>query len=164
MKRMILTCIACGLLAGCDYTVPLLTTPNTDIDATAVGLWKRSTADGKTESLLVLPLNKQEYLVVFPVGSKDALFARGCLWSNPVTTLVQLDWFGTAEGSLPADNRTFQFVSYAVEGDSIKVRLLNPTVVTKDVKSSDALVKAITDNKDNPDLFRDEMVFQKVKD
>ena len=59
--------------------------------------------------------------------------------------------------------RTFQFVSYAIKGDSIRLRLLNPDVVAKDVASSDALAKAITDNKDNPKLFRDEMVFQKVK-
>lgn len=41
--------------------------------------------------------------------------------------------------------------------------MLNPDVVPKDIKSSDALVKAITANKDNPKLFREEMVFRKVK-
>ena len=163
MKILMLMCVACALLAGCDYTVPLVKTPDAGIDAAVVGLWQRSGEDGKMESLLVLPLNKQEYLVVFPADSKDAMFARGCLWRSAAITLVQLDWFGTAQGNLPEDNRTFQFVSYAIKGDSIRLRLLNPDVVAKDVVSSDALAKAIADNKDNPKLFRDEMVFQKAK-
>ncbi len=163
MKRLMLICVTCALLAGCDYTVPLVKAPDAEIDAAVVGLWQRSREGGKKESLLVLPLNKQEYLVVFPVDSKEAMFARGCLWHSAAITLVQLDWFGTAEGKLPEDNRTYQFVSYAIKGDSIRLRLLNPDVVAKDVTSSDALAKAIADNKDNPERFRDEMVFQKAK-
>jgi hypothetical protein len=163
MQKLMLMCVACALLAGCDYTVPLVKTPNAGVDAAIAGLWQRSGVGGKMESLLVLPLNKQEYLVVFPVGSQDAMFARGCLWRSAAITLVQLDWFGTAQGKLPEDNRTFQFVSYAIKGDSMGLRLLNPDIVAKDVTSSDALAKAIADNKDDPKLFRDEMVFQKVK-
>ena len=101
-------------MVGCDYKVPLVKTPTIGIDAAVVGLWERTDEDGKTESLLVLPLSKQEYLVVFPAGAKDAMFARGCLWRNGAVNLVQLDWFGTARGKVAEDNRTFQFVSYAV--------------------------------------------------
>ena len=57
MKILILMCFACALLAGCDYTVPLVKTPNAGIDAAVVGLWQRSGEGGKIESLLVLPLN-----------------------------------------------------------------------------------------------------------
>lgn len=163
MKSVMLMCVACALLAGCDYTVPLVETPAAEIDATVVGLWQRSGKNAEAENLLVLPLGKHEYLVVFPVGSKDAMFARGCLWRSEAITLIQLDWFGTAQAKLPEDKRTFQFVSYAVEGHSIKLRLLNPDVVTKDLKLSEALAKAIVDNQDNPKLFRGEMVFQKVQ-
>jgi hypothetical protein len=156
--------LACALLAGCDYTVPLVKTPEAGIDTTVVGLWQRSEKDGKIENLLVLPLGKQEYLVVFPAFSKDSMFARGCIWRRAALTLVQLDWFGTARAKLPEDNRTFQFAAFTVKGDSITLRLLNPEVVKNSVTSSDALAKAIIDSKDNPKLFRDEMVFQKVKD
>jgi hypothetical protein len=141
----------------------LIRTPEAAIDAAVVGLWQRAGASGQTESLLVLPLSPREYLVVFPAGSKDAMFARGCFWRNKALTLVQLDWFGTAQAKLPEDNRTFQYLSYAVEGSALKFRLLNPEVVPKDVGSSKALTKAILNNKDNPKLFRDDMVFQKAK-
>jgi hypothetical protein len=163
MKRMMLWCVACALLAGCDYTVPLVKTPDAEIDTSVVGRWQRTGSDGKVESLLVLPLGKKEYLVAFPAGSEDAMYARGCIWRSGSLQLVQLNWFGTARGNLPDDNRTFQYASYAVAGDSITVRLLNPNVVSKDSSSSDALAKAIADNRDNPGLYRDSMVFQKAK-
>ena len=161
MKLMVI--VACGMLVGCDYTVPLVKTPEMGIDSGIVGLWQRSKEDGQKESLLVLPLSKQEYMVSFPAGSKDAMFARACLCRAADKTLVQLEWVGTAQCKLPEDNRVFQFAAYSVVGDTITVRMLNADVVKKDVKSTDELARAIADNKDKPDLLRDKMVFTKVK-
>jgi hypothetical protein len=162
--KTILMCLACALLASCDYTVPLVRKPEAAMDTAVVGLWQKPGDGGKQENLLVLPLSKQEVLVVFPAGSSNAMFAKGCLWRSDAHTLVQLDWFGTAQGKLPEDDRTFQFVSCTVQGDALRLRLLNPDVVAKDIRSSEALAKAIADSRDNPRLFRDEMVFHKVKE
>jgi hypothetical protein len=164
MKRVLMMSAVCALLAGCDYTVPLVRTAVTPIDTAVVGLWQRTGQDKRVESLLVLPLGTNEYLVAYPAGSKDALFARGCLWSKEGTSLVQLDWIGTAKGGLPENNRTFQYASYTVASNTLSIKLLNPEVAAKDAASSDALVKAITANRDNPDLYRDKMVFRKVQD
>lgn len=163
MKKIILICVACTLMAGCDYTVPLVKTPDAKIDTALVGSWEKSGSDGNAENLLVLPMSEHEYMVAFPAGSKNAMFARGCIWRSETTILVQLNWFGTIKGKLPEDNRTYQFASYTVDGDSLTVRLLNPDVVTKSVKSSEELVGGIVDNKNDPKLFREEIVFQKVK-
>jgi len=163
MKRM-LWVVLCVTLTGCDYTVPLVKSPGTDMDRSVIGRWQRSEADGQTESLLVLPFNKREYMVCYPAGSDDAMFARASLWHGDGMTLVQLDWFGTARGSLPDDNRTFQFVAYAVDGERLTVRLLNPEVVDKDVASAEDLAQALDVNRDDPALFRSEMVFAKVHD
>ncbi|MDD4870569.1 MAG: hypothetical protein PHR77_08410 [Kiritimatiellae bacterium] len=160
MKKLI-AIIACGVFVGCDYTVPLVKTPEKGIDSKIVGLWQRPEENG--QSLLVLPLNKQEYMVSFPAGSKDAMFARACLCRSGDKTLVQLEWFGTAQAKLPDDNRVFQFAAYTVDGNTLTIRMLNPDVVKKDVKSTDELARAITDNKDKPDLFKEKMVFTKVK-
>lgn len=162
MKKL-MAIVACGVLVGCDYTVPLVRTPALGIDSGVVGLWQRSKEDGQKESLLVLPLNKQEYMVSFPAGSKDAMFARACLCRTADKTLVQLEWVGTAQGKLPEGNRVFQFATYAVGGDTITVRMLNADVVKKDAKSTDELANAIVNNKDTPDLLRDKMVFTKIK-
>ncbi len=162
MKKEMLF-VFCLMLAGCDYTVPLVKTPEIEIDESVVGLWERSRDDGPSERLLILPLDQHEYMVSYPAGSQDAMFARGCLWHEADMTLVQLDWFGTAAARLPDDNRTFQFVTYTVEGDRISVRLLNADIANQDIVSSQDLAKAITLNRANPDLFREAMVFTRIK-
>ncbi len=161
MKRL-LVMLAGVLLIGCEYTVPLVRTPRLEIDKSVLGLWQRSTEDGKTEQLLVLPLDKKEYLVSYPSDAKDGMFARACLCRTDNKTLVQLKWFGTAEGKLPDDNRVYQFLSYSISGDKLTVRLLNSDVVNKDVVSTKELAKSIAANRDNPNLFKDGMVFTKV--
>ena len=55
MKKLLVV-LACGLFVGCDYTVPLVTAPETEIDSEVLGLWQSSTENGQIEQLLVLPL------------------------------------------------------------------------------------------------------------
>jgi hypothetical protein len=43
------------------------------------------------------------------------------------------------------------------------VRLLNADVVPKDLASTDDLARTIAANKDSPNLFREAMVFSKVR-
>jgi hypothetical protein len=161
MKKLLITLI-CGLLVGCDYTVPLVTTSEIEIDKSVLGLWQTTTEDGKTERLLVLPLDKNEYLVSYPSNGEDGMFARACLCRTDNKTLVQLKWFGTAEGKTPDDNRVFQFASYSISDDKLTIRLLNPDVVSKDVATTKELAKSIAANRDKPNLFKEGMVFTKV--
>ena len=162
MKKLLIV-LVCGLLAGCDYTVPLVTTPAIEIDSAALGVWQRSTGNGQTEQLLVLPLDNHEYLVSYPSDTKHAMFARACLCRAGDKTLVQLKWFGTAEASLPDDNRLYQFASYSIAGDRITIRMLNSDVVKTDAASTEDLARSIAANRDKPNLFKEEMVFTKVK-
>jgi hypothetical protein len=161
--RELIVLVACTMLVGCDYTVPLVKTPGMAIDNAVVGLWERTNENGQTERLLVLPLSKQEYLVSFPSSAKDAMFARASLCSTAGKTLVQLEWIGTVQGELPEDNRVFQFAAYSVAEDTLRVRMLNADVVKGDAESPGALAKAIGENKNNPALFRGEVAFKKVK-
>lgn len=161
MKKLLML-LACGLLVGCEYTLPLVQTPETDIDNAVLGLWQRTKEDGKIEQLLVLPLDKREYLVSYPAESDNAMFARACLARAGGKTLVQLKWFGTAEGNVPDDKRVFQYVTYSVSGDKLSFRLLNSEVVKKDVNSADALARAIAANADKPELFKEAVVFSKL--
>ncbi len=102
-------------------------------------------------------------MVSFPAGTTNAMFARASLWQGSGVVLVQLDWVGTAQGNLAQDNRTFQYAAYAVHEGTLTVRLLNPQVIPKDGMSAKTMATAIAENQDNPNLFRDAMVFQKVK-
>ena len=161
MKRILAGVLAL-LLAGCDYTVALVDTPTIRIDGAILGLWERTTPDGETERMLVLPMNEREVLVAFPAGSENAMYARTCLWQGAGMTLAQLDWIGNARGSIPDDGRSFQYASYAVKDDEVRIRMLNPDVVSNRISNRDELVKAIGEAAADPDLFHDERVFRKV--
>jgi hypothetical protein len=162
MKKLILV-VVLGLLAGCEYTVPLAKSPEIGIDKAILGLWQRTKDDGQVEQLCVLPLDPKEYLVSFPSGVTNSMFARACLCRVADKSLVQLEWVGSGEGKLLEDNRAFQFVTYSLAGDRLTVRLLNSEVVSKDVASTEELTKAFAANKDNANLFKEPMVFTKVK-
>lgn len=149
------------LLAGCDYTVALVETPAVEIDRTVVGLWQRTVEDGRTERLLILPLDARRYLVSYPAGTPDALFAEACIWRGQDRVLVQLDWIGTGRAKLPETGRTFQYAAYEVSGDALAVRLVNPAVVSKEIDSSAELSRAVAENQHKPAFFRDPMTFVK---
>lgn len=155
--------LACAALAGCEYTTPLAREPKLPIDKALIGLWERQKTGDKTESLLVLPLNDREYLVSFPAGTPDAMFGKACLWSESGLTLVQLDWFGTAKAGLPRDKRTFQFAAYSAGGETLKFRMLSTAVVPENTASPSELAELIVRNRDDADLFREEMTFTRVK-
>ena len=161
--RKLIPLMACILLAGCDYTVPLVKSPELKIDPEPVGLWQRTKQDGQVESLLVIPSSKTEYMVSLPAGSKNAMFARACLCRSGDLTLVQLEWFGTATGTVPDDNKVFQYATFSVAGDTMTIRMLNTDLVKGTVKTSSELAKALRTNRDKSDCFHNEMVFRRVK-
>jgi len=161
MKRSVLLGAACALLAGCDFTAPLIPAPGAEADAAMVGAWVRAKPDGVTERLLVLPLGRAEYLVSFPARTDSALFARAWLGQVKGRRLVQLEWIGTAEGKRPDSPRVFQVVSYALTNGTLDVRLLNADVVGHDAQTPKALARALTDHADDPALFREPMVFRR---
>jgi hypothetical protein len=165
MKKL-LTMLACILVVGCDYTVPLVTTPKIEIDKAILGLWQ-TIDNGKTQRLLVLALDSHEYLVSYSFDD-GGMFARACLCHADHKTFVQLKWVGTTKGEVPDeknpdDKRVYQFATYSVTGDKLAVRLLNTDVVPGDVASTKELLKSIAANRDNPKLLKEEVVFTKVK-
>lgn len=155
--------LVCAVVTGCDSTVPLVTEPTLDIDPALVGLWQCTPDGSPAVNLLILPLNKREYLVSYPAGEKEALFARGCLWRSGERTLVQLDWFGTVKGTVPTDSRTFQFARYRVEGEVLRVQLLNLSDRLQEATSPEELAKAFLGSQSDPELYREEMIFKRVR-
>ena len=149
------------LSVGCEYTVPLVTKPEIKIDKTVLGVWQ---GREEKERLLVLPLGETEYLVSYPSGDKNALFARACLGKVGEQQIIQLRWFGTAQGEVVDDERVYQYVSFSVVEDTLTVRVLNSTVVPKKAASTEELRQAIAKGTKNPTLFHKPRRFQRVKD
>ena len=154
--------LVCALLAGCEYTAPLVETPEIDVDKSVLGLWRRTKDNGETESLLVLPWSNREYLVSFPAETENPLFARVVLCRVAGQTLAQIRWIGTGEGNTPDDNRVFQYLTYSATPDTLTLRMLNSDVVSKKLATTAELTRAITENKANPDLFKEPMVYRKA--
>ena len=163
MRTAILILLA-ALLAGCEYEVPLVTQPTAGIDEALVGVWGRELANGGEERLLILPMSEQEYLVSFPMNSKDRMFARGSVWEDGELKLVQLEWFGTAKAKLPGKDPRFQYFGYRRSGEQLEILHLNADVVGRKPVSSEALAKAILAKKSDPKFFRKPMVFDKLVD
>ena len=159
--RPVLSWLAAVLLAGCDYTVPLAEKPETQIDTALVGQWQ-ITLDGKDVRLSVLALAADEYLVAYPSGTPDTLYARACLCQGTEFALVQLRWFGSANARADFSAHPYQYAAYGIEGDTLVARLINPEVV-KPAQTAAALLSAIKANNTNPDLFRSELRFTRVK-
>ena len=158
-----LAAVILAQLAACDYTAPLTSSPQVPINRDLAGLWQSTSTEDENQTLLVLPLGRNEHLISFPAGQKDAMFARVCLCSCAGKTLAQLQWIGTAAGVAADTDRVYQYASYALSGQELTIRLLNPEVVSKDAKTTEQLVRAIEAGKDHPALFREPMKFRRVK-
>lgn len=162
LRVRLLSLLLLALGAGCDYTVPLVGKAYRDIDRALVGSWGRTNENGQAEQLLVLPLGLREYLVSYPAGAPHALFARGCVWVGSGMTLVQLDWFGNARGGTPDDAKTFQYASYQLEAEVLRVRLLNTDLIPGPFTNGAELAAAISTHRDDPALFRAPMEFSRI--
>jgi hypothetical protein len=164
MRKMLAIAIAV-ILFGCDFKVPLVEAPALEIDKSLIGLWEATENGKQPERLLVLPLGTREYMVSYPAGAKDGLFARACLARCGEMTLVQLEWIGTAEGKLAddGDRRVYQVAKHSLENDKLEVRMLSTSLVDKEATSTAQLRKTIEKNRDHEDLFGEPTVFQRVK-
>jgi len=162
MKKLLLTIIYL-LTSGCDFIIPLAATPELSIDARVVGLWERIKTDGKTERLLVLPFNEREYILSWPANTENELLARAHLFDFSGQTLVQLQWIGTSEDTVPDDGLIFQIASYSMRDDTMEIRLLNPVVTGKDFQTPADLAQAVETHLDDPAPFREAMIFHKVQ-
>lgn len=162
MKMLPLVLALVLLLAGCDYHVALVATPDQPLQQGLIGLWQRQDNADQKELLQVLPLDKHQYLVVFPAGQEGSLYGRACHWRNDALPMVQITWLGATE-PIPANQSPYQYARWELTGDALTVQLLNPEHVSNKTRSSTALANSITANADDPAIFREAMIFRRRK-
>ncbi len=160
MKKLAMMAV-CAAMAGCDFDVPLSKTPEMPVDGRLTGLWER-TQDGKAEKLLLLPQSAKEWVMVYPAATDDAMVARVWLCRGAGTTLAQLQYIGTGRGDLPENGKVFQVASFSIDGNTLTVRTLNPSVVGGAATTPAELAKDLERNKGESDLYRDAMVFTRA--
>ncbi len=162
MKKLAMVA-ACAALAGCDYTVPLSKAPVKAADAALVGLWQR-TENGAVENLVVLPVGKQELMVAYPATSPDAMYGRAWAARGAGLPLLQIEWIGTGKGEVAREKKVFQLASYAIEGGTLTVRIVNGDAAGGSATTTDELAKALDAAKGKDGFYRAPMVFTRVKE
>lgn len=150
----------CVLLVGCVYEVPLATDSQQEVNKALLGKWQ-TVADNGSEELVVLPLGAKEYLISYPSNAKDGMFFRAFVAQAGATPIMQFQLLGAATGELPADRRVYHYGTFRLDGPKLVVQLINSELVSKDVTSTEALVKAIAAQREAPALFADPVTFQR---
>ena len=160
--RTVVSCALWLLLAGCVYEVPLVTESKQDVNKDLLGRWETVGDDGRLMPLLVLPWGAREYLVQYPATDKDGLFFRAFVAQTGDEPLLQFQCLGTSAGQLPDSPRVYHYGTFRLNGKQLVLRLINPEVVSKDIKTPQALAQAIAERRGQPDLFGDQTVFTRV--
>lgn len=161
MKR-VCVCVLGLLVAGCVYEAPLSNEPQQAVDKALLGKWQTTDRDGKVQELLVLPLGPKEYLVHYPSNAKDGIFFRAFVAQGGEVPIMQFQALGTAAGDVPDNARVYHFGTFRVDGSQVVLRLLNSELISPELKTTEALAKALADQRQNPALFGEATVFQKL--
>ena len=161
MKTLVALLLALTLSA-CDYTTSLTPEPKVDLDPAWLGVWETSPEVGAPDRLLLLPLGPREYLLSYPAGNPDAMFARVCRTGPGENDLMQITWVGTAKGKVPEDGRVHQYAAATLKDGALTVRLINGEAVGREANNAGELSTAFAAAKDKPELYREAMVFRKV--
>lgn len=161
LRRFLL--LACLAMAGCDYSVSLVSEPGPALDPNLVGRWSGvpTKPDDKPAALLILPFATNQFLVKWPADKPDGLYARATRCTGTAMPLIQLEWFGTGDGTTPdlEEKENFQYATYTLRGRSLEIALLNPEVITKEVADAATLRTQLDAHAANPRLFREPMRF-----
>lgn len=164
-KKVMLTvlkvCIMAVVICGCDYKTALIEKPLLPIDSRLLGLWE-TTMDNQPTKITILALDREQYLVVYPSDSPDAMYARATFCDATEFALVQLTWIGSATTKADFSNACYQYAAFKLDGDNLEVRLLNPATA-KPAATAAKLLANIKANSINPELFKSAMKLTRIK-
>ena len=144
--------VAIGLstLIACQYDIPITSAPTRKVQERLLGDW--TSADGK-EKLKLRSLDDSIYIVYYDGDLFRAYHSD--LAETPFTTVQDLN----------SSDRKYAYVIWKLSDDGKNLRLqsVNDKVVPKETRDSATVVALLTKNASNPELFGEEIEFQKEK-
>jgi len=144
--------VCCFLLwlGGCQYEVPITASPTGKVEQRLLGDWV--SVDGK-ENMKVRRLDDSTYVVYYDGDLFRAYHSD-----------VGDSSFATVQ-DLNSSDRKYAYVIWKLsdDGKNLRLRSVNDKVVPKETKDSVTVVALLTKNASNPELFGDEIEFQKEK-
>lgn len=143
-----LIALASLLLAGCDYEVPLTTKPARAVDHRLIGDWV-----SPDSWIKVRPFDGEHY-VIFHNGG----FFRA--WHSTVAGLPLV----TVQ-AIEDKERRYAYLAYNLsdDGKRLNLRFVRDEVVSKKIKDTVAMQKAIEQHAKQPELLSDLTPFTRLK-
>lgn len=144
------------LLAGCIYEAPLNSKPTRPVDPQFAGDWRG--VDDRSNKIFIRVFDKKQYAVT-TVDGKSVNCYR--VFSSDLDGLRLANVQDLAPGN--ADNGKWAFFDYRLDAKGrLVIRMINNKVILPDLKTTGQLRKAIKENRKNPALFLEELVYVKV--
>jgi hypothetical protein len=135
---------------SCNYDIPITLAPTRNIDQRLLGDWV--SLDSK-ENMKVRRLDDSTYVVYFD----------GDLFRAHHSDVAETP-FATVQ-DLNSSDRKYAYVicKLSDDGKTLRLRSVNDKVVPKETKDSATVVALLTKNARNPELFGEEIEFNKEK-
>ena len=144
----IAVCLCILAFSACKYEVPITPSPTQKVQERLLGDW--TSTDGK-EKMKVRRLDDSVYIVYY-----DGDLFRAYHSDVADTPLVSVQ-------DINSEDRKYAYVVWKLSDDSkqLILRSVNRDVIPKEKKDSTAVAKFLKDNAKNPDLFGEEIEFNK---
>src|SRR6266496_1507273 len=135
---------------ACQYEVPITSSPTRKVQEQLLGNWV--SLDGK-ENMRVRRLDDSTYVVYYDGDLFRAYHSD--VAETPFATVQDLN----------SSDRKYAYIIWKLsdDGKNLRVRSVNDKVVPKETKDSAAVAALLTKNARNPELFGEEIEFQKEK-
>jgi len=143
-------CLCVLVFSACNYEVPITSSPTRKVQEQLLGNWV--SLDGK-ENMRVRRLDDSTYVVYYDGDLFRAYHSD--VTETPFVTVQDLN----------SGDRKYAYVIWKLsdDGKSLRLRSVNDKVVSKETRDSASVVALLTKNAGNPDLFGEEIEFQKEK-
>ena len=142
--------LCCLGFAACQYEVPITSAPTRKVQEQLLGNWRSS--DGK-EELKLRRLDDKVYIVYYDGDLFRAYHSD--VAETPLATVQDLN----------SNDRKYAYMVWKLsdDGKHLRLRSVSDKVVPKETKDSATVVALLTKNARNPELFGEEIEFNKEK-
>ena len=143
-------CLSILAFAACEYEVPITPSPTRGVQERLLGDWV--SLDGK-EQMKVRRLDDSIYIVYF-----DGDLFRAYHSDVAETPFVSVQ-------DINSSNRKYAYVVWKLldDGKRLSLRNVKSTVIPKEQKDSARIAELLKENAKNPELFGEEIEFNKEK-
>ena len=148
--------LAAFFLAGCIYEAPLVPKPVQPVDARFIGNWTQAANPGNR--MFIRAFDSEQYVIMTVDGTNTGTYRA---YTCDVEGLALANVQDLAPGSSAA--LKWAFFSYRLNASGqLVVRMINDKVLTPQTTTSAGLRDVIRENLQNPSLFLEETVYEKV--